>query len=129
MKCTVPTCLQTTGGVSPLHLAVFNGEREILRLLLRSTPRHEVSPRGQGGLTPLMVATGHADREMMRDLFCAGASFSEGDDSGKDSIAMARESSTLGVVYALGAGPRSRPVFIPGTNTRKTRKTRRKSQP
>lgn len=98
---TVPTYMMTTEGISPLHLAVFNGQQEILKILLENTNPSRVSPRGKSGTTPLMMATKSGDKEMMRDLYHSGASFFEEDDNGKNSVLFARGSNVLDVVYDL----------------------------
>lgn len=114
------TYSKTRDLMTPLHLAVFNGYVDILRVLLKETPYACVSPRGPGGSTPLMIATKRGEKEMMVDLYRSGSSFFEADDSGINSLTMARESGSLKVVYSLNVCimdeltglPKSRPIFI-----------------
>lgn len=131
-KCPLlQTYTKTRDGISPLHLAVFNGYGDILKALLSETPYAYVSPRGPGGTTPLMTATKRGEREMMVDLYMSGASFFEADDSRKNAISMAKESKMLEVVYDLNVCllddhtglPKSRPILI---DTIKSRRNQRK---
>ena len=126
-KCAIPTYIGTSDGISPLHLAVFNGSVEILQILVDNTPYNKVSPRGKEGKTPLMIATMHSSEEMMKILYSAGASFFEMDDFGKNSINMARQSNMLHVVYELNVClmdettglPMSNPIMIDNIHWRR----------
>ena len=121
------TYTKTKDLISPLHLAVFNGYDDILKILLRETPYSHVSPRGPYGTTPLMIATKRGERQMMVDLYRSGASFFESDDSGKNSLSMATEYGALQVVYDLNVCimdeltglPKSRPILIDTIQTRR----------
>lgn len=129
-ECPIPTHMKTVDGISPLHLAVFNGHLEILKILLRKTHVSGVSPRGAYGVTPLMVATSHGRKEMMRELFLAGASFFDRDDSGKNSIIMAKDANVLDTVCDLNfllmneatGLPKSRPIMIDNMQWRRNRR-------
>lgn len=124
------TYTRTGDLISPIHLAVFNGYIDILRALLEKTPYAYVSPRGIGGTTPLMIATTRGEKEMMIELYKSGASFFESNDSGKNSLKMAKESGMLKVVNDLNfclmdeltGLPKSRPIFIDTIQSRRNQR-------
>lgn len=124
------TYTKTKDLISPIHLAVFNGYVDILRALLQKTPYAYASSRGIGGTTPLMIATARGEKEMMVDLYMSGASFFESDDSGKNSLSMAKESGMLKVVNDLNfclmdeftGLPKSRPIFIDTIQSRRNQR-------
>ena len=127
-KCPLLFTYTTTKDmISPIHLAVFNGYDDILSSLLKETPSSYVSPRGPYGTTPLMIATQRGERQMMVDLYRSGASFFESDDSGKNSLSMAKEFGSLQVVYDLNVCimdeltglPKSRPILIDTIQSRR----------
>lgn len=129
-RCPIPTYLRTKDMITPLHLAAFNGDKAIMTILLMDTPGDRVSPRGVGGITPMMIASKRGDREMMKKLYRAGASFFEINDTGKNSVTMAKESNTLDVVHELNIGiindipsyPRSKPIFIDTIQSRRNQR-------
>lgn len=100
-RCSISTNMKTDDGVSPIHIAVFNGDIEMLKILLDNTMYGQSSPRGKNGITPLMIATRHRDGEMMKMLYYSGASFFEKDDRGVNSIVIAKKSRILEVVHGL----------------------------
>ena len=132
-ECTIPTDLRTDDGVSPIHIAVFNGDVEILNLLLQYTMYGQSSPRGKDGVTPLMIATRHRDEEIMKMLYYSGASFFEKDDYGRNSIVIAKNNRVLEIVHSLNicadmSGPeymkypQSKPIMIDTIQSRRNQR-------
>lgn len=82
---------QEAAGITPLNMAVAQGDEDIVRMLLRVTPRH--------GELCLAAFTGRAN--IVQLLLDHGADIGEQDDYGRTPLVRARESGQSDVVRVL----------------------------
>ncbi len=119
-NCYMKTYIKTSGGYSPIHMAIMDGRCDILKILLRYTPFNMVSLPTKCGATPLILAIICKNREMICILHDSGASLISESYNGFSALYLSRYYGVMDTVSKLcnfrisrvSGFPLSRPVFI-----------------
>ena len=98
-----PACVNQTDGLgrTPLYLAAWLNQPDILNLLLRNGGDPNIGASWKGHATPLHVASRNAHAEIARRLIEAGAEVNVKDDDGDTPLLLAARGGSAEVVGLL----------------------------